>query len=194
MGICGLMWLDTTTGKACYIKFSHQCFCVLSQNDVEEVGGDVMWNSLFLYGLMWLDTTTGKAVTSNFHSMFLCFFAGGIYFIWPNNNYFSGWIPPSDLYSYVEYKDKFTKQSSMKGYSEALRQIEEDPTITVSSAASTPQRPKKKKPTSVKSKKVGSEWRGKSPSSLSFCLRGHMKWNHGLFLRVETLLNNLIFR
>jgi len=47
-------------------------------------------------------------------------------------------IGASDLFPYLENKEKFLKPCSRKGYSEAVWQIEEDPNLTISSEVHTP--------------------------------------------------------
>ncbi len=47
-------------------------------------------------------------------------------------------IGASDLFPYLEYKEKFSKPCSRKGYAEAVWQIEEDPNLVISSKVHTP--------------------------------------------------------
>lgn len=57
----------------------------------------------------------------------------------------SAWILESEIFPYVEFCDKFKKPSNRKGFQEAIREIEEDPSLSASSSLTKSPKRKRKR-------------------------------------------------
>ena len=58
----------------------------------------------------------------------------------------SAWMSPVDLFPYEEHKEKFRKpEKKRKGFAEAIWEIEEDPSLAISSSVHLPRRKSGKK-------------------------------------------------
>jgi len=58
----------------------------------------------------------------------------------------SAWMSPVDLFPYEEHKEKFRKpQKKRKGFAEAIWEVEEDPSLAISSSVQLPRKKSGKK-------------------------------------------------
>ena len=53
-------------------------------------------------------------------------------------------MAPADLLPYTEFREKYKKPSARKGFLEAVWEIEEDPSLAISSGVVTPKKKRKK--------------------------------------------------